>query len=62
MGGFSLIVGAKLDEKEKSFSIKTGVKVADTKTHLLIEEILNSYLDSGYGDGFGKWLAQEYGK
>ncbi len=62
VGGFSLIVGAKLDEKEKSFSIKTGVKVADTKTHLLIEEILNSYLDSGYGDGFGKWLAQEYGK
>ncbi len=61
VSGFSLIVGAKLDEKEKSFALKTDVKVASTDVHLLIEKILNEYLASG-NNGFGEWLILEYGK
>jgi sulfite reductase (ferredoxin) len=61
VSGFSLVVGAKLDEREKSFALKTDVKVASTEVHLLIEDILNDYLASG-DDGFGEWLILEYGK
>ncbi len=63
VSGFSLVVGAKLDEKEKSFALKTGVKVASGEVHLLIESILNDYLiKKGTYSSFNDYLICQYNK
>ncbi len=60
--GFSLYVGAKMDEKNKSFAIKTNIKVPADEVEFLIESIFNDYLSkkSGYND-FNDYLISTYG-
>ncbi len=60
--GFALYVGAVMDGKNRSFAIKTDIKVPADKVEFLVEKILNDYLSKKNGyNNFNDYLIKSYG-